>query len=518
MQTSLWLSLMVATTGVLSGYLAHVIIARMRETSATWKARNQLEDARREAEVLVRDARIKAKEEILAMRGTFEEERKTRRKDLLALEERLAQREATLDRKLSQIERREQILETKQEDVDRQKEILMQKESALNTILGEQRQALERLSGLTQEEAHRHLMEQLEQELQHEAGTLIRRVQEETRHKAEREARKIITAAIERYAADQTNQVTSCVVPLPSDEMKGRIIGREGRNIRALEAITGVNILIDETPEIVVISGFDPVRREVARITLETLINDGRIHPARIEEVHAKVESELEENMRLAGEEAVYSLGLQGVAPEIVRAVGRLRFRHSYGQNVLTHSMEMGHILGAMAAELGLDAAVARRIGLFHDIGKGLDQTGEGGHALRGADLLRKHGESATVVNAVAAHHNDIEGTSIYAALTRAADAITASRPGARSETTEIYLKRLENLERIASRFRGVEKVYAIQAGREVRVIVSPTQVDDEEAMQMARNISKEIEDEMEYPGQIKVTVVRETRCIEYAR
>jgi ribonuclease Y len=361
-------------------------------------------------------------------------------------------------------------------------------------------------------------MQQLEQDLQSESGNLIRRIQEDTKDRAEREARRIITMAIERYAGDQVNEMTTSTVTLPSDDMKGRIIGREGRNIRSFEAATGVNILIDDTPEVVVISGFDPLRREIARIALERLIEDGRIHPARIEEVVDKVQAEVEETIRHAGEEAIYDLGLQGVAPELVRTLGRLKFRHSYGQNVLKHSIEMGHLMGTMASELRLDSAQAKRIGLFHDIGKALDHKVEGGHAIIGADLLKRHGESAVVYNAVAAHHGEVEPESLYANLTIAADAITAARPGARSETTEIYLKRLEKLEEISNQFRGVEKSYAIQAGREIRVLVEPTKIDDNEAMQMARNISKQIEQELQYPGQIRVTVIRETRCVEYAK
>ena len=324
--------------------------------------------------------------------------------------------------------------------------------------------------------------------------------------------------AIERYAADQVNEITTCTVHLPNDEMKGRIIGREGRNIRSLEAATGVNILIDDTPEVVVISGFDPLRREVARITLERLINDGRIHPGRIEEVVEKVQEEIDETIRQAGEAAIYELGLQGVAPELVRTIGKLKYRTSYSQNVLQHSIEMGHLMGNMASELGLNPIIARRIGLFHDIGKALTHEVEGSHAIIGADLIKRHGEEQLVVNAVAAHHHEVEQESAYAILATAADAMTAARPGARSETTEIYLKRLEELEEIANTYRGVEKSYAIQAGRELRVLVEPGKIDDNEALIMARNISRQIEDRMTYPGQIKVTVVRETRCVEFAR
>jgi ribonuclease Y len=371
---------------------------------------------------------------------------------------------------------------------------------------------------MSQEQARQTLMQQLEDEVQNEAGALIRRIQEETKETADRQAREIITTAIERYAAAQATEITTCTVTLPNDEMKGRIIGREGRNIRALEAATGVDILIDDTPEVVVISGFDPLRREVARVSLERLISDGRIQPARIEEVVGKVQEEIDETIRAAGEHAIYELGLQGVDPELVRTLGRLKYRHSFAQNVLQHSVEMGHLMGMMASDLGLDPAIAKRVGLFHDLGKAVDHQVEGNHAIIGADMLRKHGEAPVVYNAVASHHHEVEGESPYAALAAAADAITAARPGARSENTEVYLKRLEKLEGIANNFRGVEKSYAIQAGREIRVIVEPSKINDDDAMQMARNIGKQIEQELEYPGQIKVTVIRETRCIEYAR
>lgn len=513
-----WYALLTALIGVVLGYIARYVRANMKETTASINAKNMLEHARRDAEVILKDAKLQAKEEALSIRTTFEEESKQRRKDLLAAEERLSQREANLERKITTLDRKEQTFESKVEDLERQKAILVEKDASINRMTRERQDLLEQAASMSRDDAKEALIKELEAELERETSALIHRTHEETKDRAEREARKIISVAIERYAADQTSQITSCAVSLPSDEMKGRIIGREGRNIRALEAATGVNILIDETPEVVVISTFDPLRREIARVTLETLIADGRIHPSRIEEVVEKVTTELEETVRTSGEEAVFELGLQGVAPAVLRTVGKLKFRHSYGQNVLAHSIEMGHMMGMMAGELGLDQSLARRIGLFHDIGKAMDQTTEGGHALAGAELLRKNNEVQLVINAVAAHHNDVPGESIYATLTKAADAITASRPGARSETTEIYLKRLEKLEEIASRFNGVEKTYAIQAGREIRVLVEPTKIDDNEAMQMARAISKQIEAELEYPGQIKVTVVRETRCIEYAR
>jgi ribonuclease Y len=371
---------------------------------------------------------------------------------------------------------------------------------------------------MTAEAAREHLMSEVEKEIRHDAAAMARRIEEKAREEAERKAAGVIALAIQRCAVEQTTETTVSVVPLPNEEMKGRIIGREGRNIRALEAATGVDLLVDDTPEAVVISAFDPMRREIAKQTLERLIVDGRIHPARIEEVVAKVKEEIEDVVRAAGEEAVYAVGLQGVAPELVRTLGRLKYRNSYAQNVLMHSIEVAQLMGIMAGELGADVMLAKRIGLFHDIGKALDSEVEGNHAIIGADFLRRHGENQTVLNAVAAHHGDVEAESVYAILAAAGDAISAARPGARSETSAIYVKRLEQLEAIASGFSGVEKSYAIQAGREVRILVMPDKVDDAGAMHLARDISKKIEQDLQYPGQIKVTVIREKRCIEYAR
>lgn len=500
------------------GYAVHSVVARLKMAAAQRHASDLRANAEREAEVLVREARVQAKDEVLRAKEEFEKESWARRQDLRVMEERLSQREGMLDRKGEALDRKEQGIDQKISQLEQEQQTLEHQEAELGRLLAEERQKLQQVANLPPEEARRLLMQNLEEELRAEAAALIRRVQEEALETAEREARKIIVMAVERYAADQVNEMTTTAVALPNDDMKGRIIGREGRNIRALEAATGVNILIDDTPEVVVVSAFDPLRREVARQSLERLVADGRIHPTRIEEVVAKVQSEVDEMVRNAGEQAVYELGLPRVDPEVILLIGRLRFRHSYGQNVLQHSMEMAYLMGMMASELGLDAALAKRCGLLHDIGKAMDHEVEGGHALIGADFLRKHDELPVVVNAVAAHHNEVEPESPYAALVKAADAITAARPGARQEHTEIYLKRLEKLEEIAGHFRGVDKCYAIQAGREIRVLVEPTKIDDDEALQMARNISKQIESELQYPGQIKVTVVRETRCVEYAR
>jgi ribonuclease Y len=504
--------------GVAFGYVFQSLLARMKQHDAQRSARVILEDAQRERANILREAGIEARNEVLKAREEFEKDTWARRQELAAIEERATQREMNVDRKLAALDQREQGLDRRQNELQRDREALQGRQAELQELLDEEQRKLAALAGLSPDQARAELMAKLAEGLRAESTALVHRVQEETTQSAEREARKIIATAVERYAADQVSEMTTSAIRLPNDEMKARIIGKEGRNIRALEAATGVNVLIDDTPEVVVLSSFDPIRREVARQAMERLIQDGRIHPGRIEEVVAKVQSELEETVRTVGEAAVYELGLTNVDPEVATAVGRLKFRHSYGQNVLRHSMEMAHLMGAMAGEMNLDPLVARRIGLFHDIGKAMDQSLDGGHAVVGADFLRKHGETPLVCNAVAAHHNAVEAESVYAVLTRAGDAMTAARPGARLETTEIYLRRVEKLEEIARSFPGVEKCYAIQAGREVRVIVEPTKINDADTLCMARDISKKIEENVDYPGQIKVTVVRETRCVEYAR
>ncbi|MBU1909981.1 MAG: ribonuclease Y [Verrucomicrobia bacterium] len=501
------------------GFYTRALLARAKAHTIEKNAELILNQAKKDAEVTAREAQIQARDEVIRARDAFEAEIRSRRQELMALEERIAAREANLDRKLGVLDKKEQVIDDRVADLEKAREALRSREAEVQAVVDQERAKLQQIAALSQEEARRILMQKVEEELRTEMGGMIRRYQEEAKATAEKEAREIITTAIQRYASEQVAEVTTSTLSLPNDEMKGRIIGREGRNIRALEAATGVNFLIDDTPEVVVISSFDPMRREVARVSLERLMADGRIHPARIEEVVTKVREEVDEVTRAAGEEAIFELGLQGVAPELVRTLGRLKFRQSFAQNVLRHSIETAHLMGMMATDLGLDAAIAKRVGLFHDIGKALDHQVEGNHAIIGADLLRRCGESAAVVNAVAAHHGEVEsGGNLYASLATAADAISASRPGARSETTAIYLKRLEKLEEIASSFRGVEKSYAMQAGREIRVIVEPGKIDDNEAMQMARNISKQIEQEMKYPGQIKITVIRETRCVEYAK
>lgn len=518
MLVSIWFALLLGVMGALTGYLAGIVISGIRATAAEKSAEDIIKSAHREADVIRKDAEVQARDSVIRAREDFEQRSNQKRQDLMLLEERMSQRETNLERKFAMLEKKEEAIDVRLAAIETTKLELVEQRRELEALKQERRDLLQRIAAMSQDQAKEALMKDLEEDLRHDSATLIRRVQEDTIDIAEREARKIITNAIERYAADQVGEITTTAVPLPTDEMKGRIIGREGRNIRALEAATGVNILIDDTPELVLVSGFDPIRREVARRALTALISDGRIHPSRIEEVVAKAQSEIDESIVKAGEDAVYELRIHGLPPEITRTVGRLKFRYSYGQNVLEHSMEMGHLMGMMASELSLDPDIARRIGLLHDVGKALDHHIEGGHALIGADLLKKHGELPVVVNAVASHHNDVEPESAYAVLTKAADAITAARPGARSETTHLYLKRLEKLEEIANGFRGVKKSYAVQAGREVRVIVEPHQITDDDAVQLAHNISRQIEHDLEYPGQIKVTVVRETRCVEYAK
>jgi ribonuclease Y len=500
------------------GYLVRQKLGVLRADGDEQQARQVLADARRDAESIRKDGQIRAKEDALKAREEFEKSTEARRKEIKVLEERVATREINLDRKVALLDRKEETLDTRGAELERRQGELDARIAAVEKVGEESARKLQAVAEMTRDQAREQLLEQVDMEIRSEAGARIRRVQEEARETSEREARKIITHAIQRFASAHTSDVVTSTVVLPSDDMKGRIIGRDGRNIRALEAATGMNVLIDDTPEAVVISGFDPVRREVARQSLERLIADGRIHPARIEEVVENTTKELNELMWNVGEETVYEVGLQGVEPELIRTLGRLRFRTSYSQNVLQHSKEVAQLMGLMAGDLVLDPQIAKRVGLFHDLGKALDHTVDGGHAIIGADLLKRNGESELVVNAVAAHHEDVAPESLYAVLCSAADAMSSSRVGARSQTGELYVKRLENLEEIADGFAGVEKSYAIQAGREVRVIVEPDKVDDNESMALARNISKKIESDLQYPGQIKVTVIRETRCVEYAK
>ncbi|MDR5695238.1 MAG: ribonuclease Y [Armatimonadota bacterium] len=497
--------------GFLLGYLLRRFVAEAKIKSAEEAARRILEDAKKEAEAKKREAILEAKDEAYRIKREAEREIREQRAEIQRLERRIVQREESLDRKAEALERRERALIQREQEVSKARE-------EVEALRREHRLELERIAGLTSEEAKEQLLREIEAEVRHEAAQLIKKVEEQARAEADRLAKEIIALAIQRCAADHTAEVTVSVVPLPNEDMKGRIIGREGRNIRTLETLTGVDLIIDDTPEAVTISSFDPIRREIAKITLEKLIADGRIHPARIEEMVEKAQRELEARIREEGERAAFEAGVHGLHPEEIKLLGRLRFRYSYGQNLLQHSVEVALLAGLMASHLGANVALAKRAGLLHDIGKALTHEVEGTHSAIGIDIAKRYHEPPEVLNAIAYHHGEEEAKCIEAILVAAADAISASRPGARKETVEMYLKRLENLERLASSFDGVEKAYAIQAGREVRVIVRPQEVDDSGAVLLARQIAKKIEEELEYPGQIKVTVLRETRVVEYAK
>ena len=464
-----------------------------------------------EADSIKREALLEAKEESIRTKNELDKEIRERRNEVQRNERRVQQKEETLDRKTEQIERKEQSLTAREESLRKQKEEVTQ--------LQEKRiQELERISGLTSEQAKEHLLKIVEEDVKHDSAIMIKEVEAEAREEADKRAKEIVIGAIQRCAADHVAESTISVVQLPGDEMKGRIIGREGRNIRTLETMTGVDLIIDDTPEAVVISGFDPIRREVARIALERLIVDGRIHPARIEEMVEKAKKEVDAKIKEEGEAATLEVGVHGIHPELVRLLGKLRFRTSYGQNALKHSIEVAQLSGLIAGEFGLDIRLAKRAGLLHDIGKAVDHEMEGSHVQLGADLCRKYKESQIVTNTVESHHGDVEATSLIACIVQAADTISAARPGARRETLETYTTRLKQLEEITNSFKGVSNSYAIQAGREVRVMVVPEQVNDAEMILLARDISKKIENEMEYPGQIKVNVIRESRVTDYAK
>jgi ribonucrease Y len=475
------------------------------------EAMKLLESAKKDAETKKKEAILEAKEEVHRLRTDFERESRERRNEIQRLERRLIQREESLDKKSDMLEKREENISKKLQDVQTL-------EDNVHELYSKQREELERLSGLTSEEAKQVLLEQISNEIKHEAAIMIKEVESKAKEEADKKARDIITCAIQRCAADHVSESTVHVVALPNDEMKGRIIGREGRNIRTLETLTGVDLIIDDTPEAVILSGFDPIRREVARIALEKLIVDGRIHPARIEEMVERAKKDVENDIKEEGEQATFETGVHGLHQELVKLLGRLKYRTSYGQNVLKHSLEVAYLASLMASELGIDPVLAKRAGLLHDIGKAVDHEVEGPHALIGAEIAKKYHESPIVVNAIAAHHGDVEMQSLEAILVQAADAISAARPGARRETLEAYIKRLEKLEEIANSYEGVEKSYAIQAGREIRIMVKPEEIDDAGSIEMARNIVKKIENELEYPGQIKINVIRETRAIEYAK
>lgn len=504
--------------GLLLGFFLRKRYAESKIGTAESLAQKIIEAAKKEAETIKREAKLQAKDELYKSKADLEREIRERRAELHNLEKRLIQKEESLDKKLDLLDQKEIVLSKKEKALDIQEKSLIEKEKKYNELLEEQRIKLEKISGMSSEEAKKLLMQSMENEARHEAAKSIRKIEEETREKADKLAKSIISSAIQRYAAEYVAESTVSVVNLPNDEMKGRIIGREGRNIRAIEAATGVDLIVDDTPEAVLISGFDPIKREIARISLERLINDGRIHPARIEEIVEKVQQEIEVSIREAGEQAAFDVGVHRVNPELIKYLGKLKYRTSYDQNVLQHSIEVAFFTGIMASELNLNVKQAKRAGLFHDIGKAVDHEIEGSHAIIGAELARKYGESNEIVHAIAAHHDDEKPQTILAVLVQAADALSAARPGARREMMVTYVKHLKDLEEISSSFPGVTKAYAVQAGREIRIIVESREVSDDDTLMLARDIAKKIESTLTYPGQIKVTVIRETRAVEYAK
>ncbi|HUT70826.1 MAG TPA: ribonuclease Y [Desulfatiglandales bacterium] len=512
----------IALAGVLAGAVIGIIVRKkMVESkldSAEEYSRKVILEASKQAETIRREAQLQAKDKLYQVKIEFEEETRSRRKELQSQEKRLFQKEETLDKKTEQLEQREGANAKTEASLAQRQSELKKTEDELGGLIEDERRKLERVAGISAAEAKEMLVSSMESEARHEASKLIKKIETETREISNRKAQEILVLAIKRYAGEYVTEESVSVVNLPNDEMKGRIIGREGRNIRALEAATGIDLIIDDTPEAVVLSGFNPVRRQVAKIALERLIEDGRIHPARIEEVVERATREIEASIKEAGEQATFDIGIHGLHPELIKLIGRLRYRSSYAQNVLQHSLEVAFLCGIMAAELRLDGKFAKRIGLLHDIGKAVDHEIEGAHATIGADLAKKYGEPDEVVHAIAAHHEDIQTSSVMDVLLQAADTLSGARPGARREMFESYVKRLEDMETIAKSFKGVNKSYAIQAGRELRIMVESDKVDDYESTMICREIAKKIEKDLSYPGQIKVTVIRETRAIEYAK
>jgi len=504
--------------GIGMGLFLYRYLEKRKREGLREESRTLLSEAQKEAETIKKEAILQAKDTLFEMKAEFENESKETRRELQSLERRLIQKEENLDKKSDSLEKRESTLAKREKNaLDKESELSMM-EKNLQQTLEEQRRKLEAMAGMSAQQAKEMLIRSMEDEARHDAGIMIKKIETEARENADRKAKDIISLAVQRYAGDYVAEKTVSVVTLPNEEMKGRIIGREGRNIRAIEAITGIDLIIDDTPEAVILSGYNPVRREIARLSLERLISDGRIHPARIEEIVEKVSQEIETTIREAGEHAAFDIGVHGIHPEIIKLIGKLKYRTSYAQNVLQHSIEVAFLAGLMAAELGLNEKQAKRAGLLHDIGKAVDHEVEGPHALIGADLAKKYGESQRIIHAVAAHHEDVPAADVLAVLVQAADALSGARPGARKELLETYVKRLANLEKIALSFAGVDKSYAIQAGRELRIIVSSDSVSDADTLMLSRDIARKVEKELTYPGQIKVTVIRETRAVEYAR
>jgi ribonucrease Y len=508
----------VAVVAIVSGYVLNTYVSRKKGKEATEDARKIIEEARKEYSNIIADAQLEAKEILFTAKSQSDAESKERLKEVSAVEKRIHHREDVFDNKLALLDKREQeVKKSEQSLIDRARHVDVMKLEVEN-LRGQEIAKLEEISGMDSKTAKKELMQSLESEARHEAAKLLKQITDEAEAEADKKAKSILSTAIQRYAADVVSSRTVSVVNLPSEEMKGRIIGREGRNIRAIEAVTGVDLIIDDTPDAVILSSFDPIKREIARLSLETLVIDGRIHPSRIEEVVEKVTKEVNEGVWEAGQQATFDVGVHGISPELIKLVGKLKYRTSFSQNVYQHSLEVAHLCGIIAAELGVNQKIAKRVGLLHDIGKAVDHEVEGSHAIIGSEIAKRHGESPKVVEAIAAHHNEAPVNSIYAFLVQAADSLSAARPGARREMLENYIKRLEDLEAIANSFTGVAKSFAVQAGREIRVMVDVEKISDEDADQLAKGITKEIETKLTYPGQIRVVVIRETRAIRFAK
>ena len=518
-------SIVIGIGGVVGGILLASLFAwiksnqaRMQTEQAQMSAARIIEEAKKDAGAIKKEAELHAKDSVLKERAEFEKELREGRRELQNQEKRLIAKEEAIDKRVELVDKRDSEFARREQSLKGREKSLEDKFAESERQVDEARQHIEKVAGMTREEAKKSLIDQMVEEAKHDSAKRIRVIEEEAKEEAVRKGQKVVALAIERLAGDFVAERSVTVFPLPNDELKGKIIGREGRNIRALEAATGIDLIVDDTPETVVISGHNPIRREIARLSLEKLVADGRIHPGRIEEVVRKSEQELDESIREAGQKAIFDVGVPGVHPEIIKLLGRLKYRYSYAQNVLLHSIEAAFICGAMAAELGLNEKQARRAALLHDIGKAVDHEVEGSHAIIGAELARKYGESPKIVNAIAAHHEDVKAETILAPLVDAADALSGARPGARREMMETYTRRLEELERIVNEFKGVEKSYAVQAGREIRIMVQHDMVSDDDAARMAREVARKIEAEMTYPGQVKVTVIREMRAVDYAK